>query len=82
MTRNEARMLAEEIYKLIRKDIKLYAEQAVASETEEWMNTEEAAAFLGVSVSYIKKNILDIPHAKIGKLNKFKKSALSQLLNK
>ena len=82
MTRNDAKLIAEELYKLIHKDVKLYVSTAVEAETEEWLNTQQAAEFLGVSLSYIKKNITDIPHTKIGKLNKFKKSTLLQFLNR
>lgn len=82
MNRNDARMLAEELYRLMHKDVKMYISSAVQAETEEWLNTDQAAEFLGVSVSYIKKNILDIPHSKIGRLNKFRKSSLIEYLNR
>lgn len=82
MNRADAKAIAEELYKLIHKDVKLYISTAVSKETEEWLNTQQAAEVLGVSVSYIKKNILDIPHTKVGRLNKFKKSTLLQFLNR
>lgn len=78
MTRTEAKMIAKELYKLIKKDLPLL----VRDVTDEYLNTKEAAQFLGVSVHYIYKNIDDIPHTNIGKLHKFKKSALMDYLKR
>lgn len=81
MNRNEARMIAEELYKLVRKDIKQVASGLVIDQ-EEYIDSKEAAKFLGVSLSFLKKNILDIPHVKVGRLNKFKKSLLIEYINR
>lgn len=82
MTRTEAKQIAEELYKLIKKDMKKYIIEAVQEEQDEWLNTIQAAEFLGVSVSFIKQNILDIPHTKVGRMNRFKKSSLIQYLER
>lgn len=37
MTRSEAKMVAEELYKLIHKDVKIIISQTVKEETEEWV---------------------------------------------
>ena len=50
MNRSEAKMVAEELYKLLHKDVKTLITQTVKEETEEWINSKEAAAILGWSV--------------------------------
>ncbi len=82
MNRTDARLIAEELYKLMHKDVKHYVSASVDANTDEWFDTQQAADYLGVSVSYIRKNIADIPHTKIGRLNKFKKASLLKLLNR
>lgn len=82
MTRAQARMIAEELYKLIKKDIPCFVHDAVIDGTDEYFNTAQAAEFLGVSVSYVKSHINDIPHTKVGRLNKFKKSSLSSYMSR
>lgn len=52
MNRTEARMVAEELYKLIHKDIKVIVSQTVKEETEEWIDAKEAAKVLGWSVGH------------------------------
>lgn len=80
MTRSEARLVAEELYKLMRKDVNVLVSQMVANETDEWLSTEQAASMMGVSVSYIKQN--GIPHSKVGRLNKYRKSDIQKLMNR
>ena len=43
MNRNEAKMVAEELYKLIHKDVRNIVSQTVKEETEEWIGAKEAA---------------------------------------
>ena len=50
MNRNEAKMVAEELYKLIHKDVRNIVSQTVKEETEEWIGAKEAAKVLGWSV--------------------------------
>lgn len=80
MTRNECRLIAEELYKLMRKDVKQLVQQSVSEETDEWLTTEQAARMMGVSISYIKQN--DIPHSKVGRLNRYRKSDIQKLMNR
>lgn len=47
------------------------------AEPERWVDMAEAAAFLGVKASYIKYRIKEIPHTKIGRLNRFRLSDLN-----
>lgn len=80
MTRTEAKILAEEIYKLMKKDIKDLVSQTVTEETEEWMSTEQVAEMMGVSVSYVAHS--SIPRSKVGRLNRYRKSDIQKLLNR
>ena len=73
MTRTEARMVAEELYKLIHKDVKNIVSQTVKEETEEW---------IGASVGTLYNRIEEIPHTKLNNRLRFKKSALLQYLNR
>ena len=50
MTRTEARILAEELYKLMRKDVKRIVEETVIECSDEWVGVGEAANILGCSV--------------------------------
>ena len=82
MTRTDARMIAEELYKLMKKDIKSLVSEAVKMESDEYLNTSEVSKLMGVSISYVKQNISSIPHTKVGRLNKFRKSEIIKMLNR
>ena len=81
MTRNDARIIAEELYRLIKKGSQLLS-NIVREVNEEYMNSHQATEFLNVSLQFLKKNIKDIPHTKVGRLNRFKKSSLIEYMNK
>lgn len=78
MTRKDAQMIAEELAKLL--DGKFSS--VIEKKNEEWLNTKEAAMYMRVSVGYVKKYIDEIPHVKVGRINKFQKSALYNYLNR
>ena len=80
MTRSEAKILAEELYKLMKKDIKNLVSQAVEKETDEWLTAEQVADMIGVSISYVMHS--DIPHSKIGRLNRYRKSDIVKLIER
>lgn len=82
MTRTEARILAEELYKLMRKDVKRIVEETVIECSDEWVGVGEAANILGCSVGTLYNNISNIPHTKNGRLLRFKKSALIKYLGR
>lgn len=50
MNRSEARAVAEELYKLMRNDVKRLVKEAVEEETSEWLGAREAAELLGWSL--------------------------------
>lgn len=82
MTRAQAKMVAEELYKLIKKDIPGFVQGAVVDGMDEYLNTKQAAEFLGCSVSQIRHNIADIPCTKVGGRYRFKKSALAAYMSR
>lgn len=82
MTRSEAKMVAEELYKLIHKDVKIIISQTVKEETEEWIGTKEAAKILGWSVGTLHNRVNEVPHTKLNNRLRFKKSTLLQFLNR
>jgi hypothetical protein len=67
MTRNDARMIAEELFKLQCK-IKI----------EPLIGTDEAITFTEIPKGTFNKVINEIPHMKMGKRNYFRKSELSE----
>lgn len=70
ITRYEARMIAEELYKLMQRDTKPQA-------AEELLRVPEAAAYLKISPNTLYKKLEAIPHTKIGKTLYFTKQGLS-----
>ena len=81
MTRNDAVIIAEELYRLIKKDRQLLI-NIVREINEEYMTSQQAAKFLNVSLQFLKQNIKDIPHSKVGRLNRSKKSSLIEYMSK
>lgn len=82
MNRSEARIIAEELYKLMKDDIKKHVSEFVKEEKEEWLNIVQVSEFMGVSVGYIKDHIHEIPHTKVGRLNRFRKSDIVRLMER
>lgn len=82
MNRSEARAVAEELYKLMRNDVKRLVKEAVEEETSEWLGAREAAELLGWSLGTLYNRIDDVPHSKSGRVLRFKKSSLIKLLER
>lgn len=78
MTRNDARMIAEELAKILRKDIKKMVTEYTSEANEEMIGMDEAAKFTGWSKSTLYKRIGNIPHLKAGRKIRFRKSSLLQ----
>lgn len=74
LTRAEARMIAEEVVRLMRE------QNAPKAPPEEYLTAREAAEYLNVSVWYVYHNIDAIPHTTLpgGKRKMFLKSRLAQ----
>lgn len=82
MNRSEARAVAEELYKLMRNDVKRLVKEAVEEETSEWLGAREAAELLGWSLGALYNRIDTVPHSKSGRVLRFKKSSLIKLLER
>lgn len=85
MTRNEARMVAEELIPLMRKEIKRIVESVLEKESDKddvFLDYSEASKLTSLSVRYLKEHIDEIPHTVIGKKRIFSKVALIKYLNR
>ena len=81
MNRTEARILAEELYKLTksRNSIRIVP---IYGGSDEWIGVGEAANILGCSVGTLYNNIDSIPHTKNGRLLRFRKASLIKYLER
>lgn len=77
MTRADAKMVAEELYKLFEKN-GFKPKQLI---TERYMGTKEAAEMLGMPLQTLYKKIDQIPHVKNGKRHVFCESSLREYIN-
>lgn len=82
MTRHECRIVAEELYKLLQKDIKSYISEAVGKPSDEYLNTEEASTMIGISVKTLRRRKDEFPHVKMGKRIMFSKNGIIELMNR
>lgn len=74
MTRREARMIAEELWKLMQRE-RPQAE-------EEWLTVKEAAAYMKCSTWTVYHNIEVLPHTKTGGRLMFTKAGLSEWMKR
>lgn len=82
MTRREAKMIAEELFHLIRKDCQAAAHEVAVAEHEEYLNIKEAAALLKCSpLTLYKMKERICCYTKIGNQLRFPKSKLLKLLS-
>ena len=80
MNRSDVRMIAEELHKFIRNDVRKAVTEMATAETEEYLNAKQAAVFLGWKLQTLYNRIHDIPHTKNGKSLIFTKSALRKFM--
>ena len=80
MNRSDAKMIAEELHKFIRNDVRKVVTEMATAETEEYLNAKQAAVFLGWKLQTLYNRIHDIPHTKNGKSLIFTKSALIKFM--
>lgn len=81
MNRTEARMVAEELAKLIKPEIRKMVIDMTVSETEGFISATEAAEYIGMSKQTLYNKISEIPHVKFGKFLRFQKSELKKYIN-
>lgn len=72
LTRTEAKMIAQELYKLMKEDRE--------EEVDELLTTEEAAKLLKVAVKTIENNRLRYPGRKIGSRWMYSRKALREMM--
>ena len=82
MNRSDAKMIAEELHKFIRNDVRKAVTEMATAETEEYLNAKQAAVFLGWKLQTLYNRIHDIPHTKNGKSLIFTKSALRKFMER
>lgn len=75
MNRSDAKMIAEELHKFIRNDVRKAVTEMATAETQ-------AAVFLGWKLQTLYNRIHDIPHTKNGKSLIFTKSALRKFMER
>lgn len=80
MTRNEARLIATELYRLMKDDVKKHVRELVKEEQEDWLSPKQAADILGVSVSFVMHS--DLPKTKVGRMNRYRKTDVVKLLER
>ena len=73
MTRTDARMIAEELYRLMKNDGQI---------KETWLTAKEAASHIGKSYSWMQKNGISLPRTKLGGQWRYPKSQLNTYLNR
>lgn len=83
MNRSEAKMIAEELHKFIRNDVRKAVTEITTAETEEYLSAKQAAVFLGWKLQTLYNRIHDIlPHTKNGKSLIFTKSVLRKFMER
>ena len=66
----------------LNKEVGIDTSKSSSLTTEKMMTSEEAAEFLGISIQSLLNRVSagSIPYYKLGRLNRYKKSELAQLL--
>ncbi|MBR1719808.1 MAG: helix-turn-helix domain-containing protein [Phocaeicola sp.] len=81
MNRTDARMIAEELAKVLQKEIRKMVVDITVGDMENYISASEAADYLGMSKRTLYNRIDEIPHTKFGRVLKFQKSKLKESIN-
>ena len=81
MTRNDARLIAEELIPLMRKEVKRIVESVLEKE-DEFVGFDEASKITKLSIRYLREHIKEIPHAHKGRKRVFSKAGLIAYMNR
>lgn len=73
-------MIAEELYSMIRGEIRNAVEKAVREETDTWLDARQAADMLGWSIRTLYNKIAQVPHVKVGKKLRFTERTLNDFM--
>lgn len=81
MTRAQAKIIAEELYKLMRNDVVNVAQEIAREDMDQFISAPEAAKMLGWSVKtlYTRKNDI-AAYVKVGNKLMFKRSQLMKII--
>lgn len=74
-------MVAEELYRLMRKDIRAHIAAVVDSETDEFIGHKEAARMLGMTPGSLYHRD-DVPYTLVGRKRLYSKAALRRYVRK
>ena len=81
MTRAQAKLIAEELYKLLKKDILEVSKQVTLDENEVYLTSVDAAKMLGWSVGTVYNRKNDIGgFIKVGNQLRFPKTRLRRII--
>lgn len=82
MTRNDARMIAEELAFILRNQLQETVRQVAKDNAEEYITADEVASIMNISKSCLYHTHKDrIPCRKVGKRLMFKKSSVIDYIN-
>lgn len=81
MNRTDARMIAEELAKVLQKEIRKMVVDITVGDMENYISASEAADYLGMSKRTLYNRIDEIPHTKFGRVLKFQKSKLKEYID-
>lgn len=76
ITREEARLIAQELMALIRPDIKKVVKEITERDQEEFLTLSQAAQMLGISPGTLYRTKYRIGYTKVGNQLRFPKSSL------
>lgn len=82
LSRSEARMIAQELHKLLRNDIDKAVTSQIEKETDRYIGVEEASAILGWSPSTIYKHTSELPCSRIGRRLRFSENGLREIVRR
>ena len=82
MNRSDARMIAEELHKFIRNDVRRAVTEMATAETEEYLKPKQSVEYVKAKLQTLYNRIHDIPHTKNGKSLIFTKSALRKFMER
>lgn len=80
LTRADARLIAQELHLLLRKDIDRAVHAQIDKASDEYIGTAEAAAMLGCKPKTIYNHRDRLPHSKVGKYLRFSRNALHEMI--
>lgn len=82
MTRTDARMIAEELFKMIKPLVVEQLANITSEVIDETFDVSQAAKYLGCKQKTIYNKIKEIPHFKVGRALRFSRLALDEYIRR